>query len=143
MALRKKSGIPRHGSPGIYSSPTYKSMRSFRIPPTGSWWIVQVQPRLYEHANSLGTSEKIVVFVVTTDRKAGLRRSTNCRWWDSNTLQTSLLSRSDLNNLRTAVLGDSRLLCNATPSLHLGWYSNTQDGERGDQLSPNDLCYGD
>jgi len=32
---------------------------TFRIPSNGSWWIVQVQPRLDEHANGLDFSYKL------------------------------------------------------------------------------------
>ena len=46
-----------------------------------------------------------VTVSLAVDQRAGLEQSTNCRWWDSDSLQPSLIGRSDLNNLRTAVRG--------------------------------------
>jgi len=91
-------------------------LRTFRIPPTAVGGLFRSNLdsmnmrkvwRLLKHSSKAADS------VVATNRKAALEQSTNCRWWDSDALQSSLLSRSDLNNPRTAVGGITDFLCEA------------------------------
>ena len=136
MDTDKTELCTRPKSPARQCGDTFKSnlaevpVRTFRIPPTAVGGLFRSNLDSMNMRTVwilLKPSSKAAVSVVSTIRKAGLEQSTNCRWWDSDTLQSSLLSRSDLNNPRTAVRGITDFLC--------------EDDETDKRLSCSDLSY--